>query len=256
MRRIVSREKQTVIAALVNVCHRMYAKGYVAATDGNVSVRLRNGNVLTTRTGVNKGLVKAADIVEINPEGIPLTRAVHPSTEIGMHLFIYGKRPDIGAVVHAHPPFATGFATAREALDGCVFPEVIVGVGGIPLAPYATPSTAEVAASIAPYVGGTEAILLANHGVVTYGRDVVTAYFLLEKVEQTACITFVARMLGGEKRLTAAEVEKLGAISMKSYGKDFSGKFRGRTAGPDREMTEAEIRAYIDEQLTARGLKQ
>jgi L-fuculose-phosphate aldolase len=99
-------------------------------------------------------------------------------------------------------------------------------------------------------------ILLANHGVVTYGRDVVTAYFLLEKVEQTACITFVARMLGGEKRLTVAEVEKLGAISMKSYGKDFSGKFRGRTAGPDREMTEAEIRAYIDEQLTARGLKQ
>jgi L-fuculose-phosphate aldolase len=165
----------------------MYAKGYVAATDGNVSVRLRNGNVLTTRTGVNKGLVKAADIVEINPEGIPLTRAVHPSTEIGMHLFIYGKRPDIGAVVHAHPPFATGFATAREALDGCVFPEVIVGMGGIPLAPYATPSTAEVAASIAPYVGETEVILLANHGVVTYGRDVMTAYFLLEKVEQTAC---------------------------------------------------------------------
>ena len=209
---------------LVDICHRLYAKGFVTATDGNVSVRLENGNILTTRTSVNKGMVTSDDFVEVDPSGKPVIPHRQPSTEIGMHLFIYSKRPDVNAVVHAHPTYATGFATARQALNACLFPEVIVGLGSIPLAEYATPSTEEVANSLAPFVGNADAILLANHGVVTYGKDLYDAYFKMEKVEHAAHITFVARMLDGEKVLSVGEVEKLRAISMKAYGKDFSVK--------------------------------
>ena len=142
-----------LIKHLIDVCYRLYAKGFVAATDGNVSVRCGNGNFLTTRTSVNKGMVSAEDFVEVDASGDPVEGALkapparRPSTEIGMHLFIYSRRPDVQAIVHAHPPYATGFATAGIALDRCVAPEVIVGLGAIPLAAYATPSTAEVAAS-------------------------------------------------------------------------------------------------------------
>jgi L-fuculose-phosphate aldolase len=210
--------------ALIDVCHRLYAKGFVTATDGNVSVRLENGNFLTTRTSVNKGMVTAEDVVEVNSSGKSITPNRQPSTELGMHLFIYAQRPDVQAVVHAHPVYATGFAAARQALDQCVFPEVIVGLGTVPLAEYATPSTEEVARSLSPFVKNADAVLLSNHGVVTYGKDLFDAYFKMEKVEHAAHITFVARMLGGEKTLSSTEVEKLRAISMQSYGKDFSGK--------------------------------
>src|SRR5207244_1148010 len=124
------------------------------------------------------------------------------------HLFIYSQRPDVMAVVHAHPTYATGFASARQALDRCVFPEVIVGLGAIPLAEYATPSTGGVAESLSPHILHSDAILLANHGVVTCGNDPWDAYFKMEKVEHAAHITFVARMLGGEKTLSAHEVER------------------------------------------------
>src|SRR5437016_3330299 len=152
---------------VIDICHRLYARGFVTATDGNVSVRLKNGNFLTTRTAINKGMVTADDILEVNSLGEPLTPNLKPSTEIGMHLYIYSQRPDVHAVVHAHPTHATGFAAARQALDACVFPEVIVGLGAVPLAEYATPSTEEVAASLAPFVKTADAILLSNHGVVT-----------------------------------------------------------------------------------------
>ena len=141
-----------------------------------------------------------------------------------MHLFIYQHRPDVNAVVHCHPVYATAFATARIPLTECLFPEVIVGLGAVPLAPYATPSTKEVGASIAPFVGSADAILLSNHGVVTYGKNVWDAYFKMEKVEQIAHIQYAARTLGGEKLLLREEVAKLRAISMPRYGKDFSAK--------------------------------
>jgi L-fuculose-phosphate aldolase len=221
---------------LVEICHRLYERSYVTATDGNVSVRLENGNILTTRTGINKGAVTQDDIVEVDLSGreIPNPKSqnqnLKPSTEIGMHLFIYNHRPDVQAVVHAHPTYATGFATARVALNECLFPEVIVGLGAIPLAEYATPSTEDVARSLEPFVMKADAILLANHGVVTYGKDLWDAYFKMEKVEHAAHITFVARMLGGEKPLTAEEVEKLRTISQQSYGKDFSSKIACETS--------------------------
>lgn len=220
-----------LVQHIVSVSHLLYTKGFVSATDGNVSARLENGNFLTTRSGINKGTVIEEDILEVDIHGNIVIGSQQsaistskPSTEIGMHLFIYKNRPDVNAVVHAHPVYATGFAAARQPLVSCVFPEVIVGLGAIPLAEYATPSTEEVAQSLAPYVNSADAILLANHGVVTYGKDIWDAYYKMEKVEHAAQITFVARMLGGEKRLTREEVEKLSAISNQSYGKDFSQK--------------------------------
>jgi L-fuculose-phosphate aldolase len=210
--------------SLISVCHRLYDKGFVTATDGNVSVRLENQNFLTTRTGINKGMVTTDDIIEVDIEGNVVPGKYRPSTELAMHLFIYSQRPDIHAIVHAHPPYATGFATARQPLTSCLFPEVIVGLGAIPLAEYATPSTVEVIKSIEPFVRQADAILLANHGVVTCGKDLLDAYFKMEKVEHAAHITFVARMLGGEKYLTKEDVDKLKAISVENYGKDFTEK--------------------------------
>ena len=246
-----------VIQQLVDICHRLYAKGFVAATDGNVSVRFENGNVLTTRTSVNKGMVSAEDLVEVDSSGEPvpakqnLSPAPRPSTEIGMHLFIYSRRPDVRAIVHAHPPYATGFATAGIALDRCIAPEVIVGLGAIPLASYATPSTAEVAASLDPLVGTADAILLANHGVVTYGKNLSDAYFKMEKVEHTAHVSFVARMLGGEQILSQTDIAKLMAISGEAYGKDFSGAPACST-GPEEPSdapTAQELRSIVREMI-------
>lgn len=128
-----------IIAQLVDVCHRLYARGMVTATDGNVSIRLSNGNIMTTRSAINKGMVTEDDFVVVTPDGRQVSGAGKPSTEIGMHLFIYKHRQDANAVVHAHPIYATGFATARLGLDQCMFPEVIVGLGAVPLAEYSTP---------------------------------------------------------------------------------------------------------------------
>lgn len=210
--------KQQIARAVVDVCHRLAVRGFVAASDGNVSARLASGNILITRAGINKGQVRREDLVEVTPEGKKVRGRGSASTELGMHLFIYRRRPDVRAVVHAHPICATGFAAARISLDACVFPEVIVGIGAIPLARYATPSTGEVAHSIAPFVGNTDALLLANHGAVTFGRDTQEAFFRMEKVEYTAQVTLVARTLGGAVPLSRDELEKLRAISLTSYG--------------------------------------
>lgn len=203
---------------LVAVCRRLYEKGFVTATDGNVSVRLPNGNVLTTPTSLNKGKVKESDLVEVTLEGKTVTNDRKPSMELDMHLFIYQQRSDANAVVHAHPIYATGFATARMPLDKHLLPEVVFGLGAIPLARYATPSTKEVAESIAPYVKTSTAILLENHGVVTFGKDLDDAFFKMEKVEHAAHIAFVARLLGGERPLSSADVAKLFA----TFGKQQS----------------------------------
>jgi L-fuculose-phosphate aldolase len=213
-----------IVDKLIEVCHRLYARGFVTAMDGNVSARLEGGSFLTTRSAINKGMVTVDDLVEVDKEGKPISSNLKPSTELGMHLYIYSQRPDINAVVHAHPIYATGFATARQPLTDCLFPEVIVGLGAIPLAEYATPSTQEVAESLGAYIKKAEAVLLTNHGVVTYGSDLFDAYFKMEKVEHAAHITFVARMLGGEKLLSPQDIEKLRSVSQASYGKDFSGK--------------------------------
>lgn len=240
---------------LVEICHRLYERGMVTATDGNVSARLTNGNIIATRSGINKGMVTEIDLVEVTLEGEQVGGEGKPSTEMGMHTFIYQQRPDVKAVVHAHPVYATGFAAARIPLDACIFPEVIVGLGAIPLAGYATPSTREVAESLAPYVKRAEAILLANHGVVAYGSGLYDAYFKMEKVEHAAHITYVAAMLGGARSLSREDVGRLRDVSVQSYGKDFSNKIACEPldSGPT-DLTDDELRTYIAAKLHSLGL--
>ncbi|MGB2868487.1 MAG: class II aldolase/adducin family protein [Bacteroidota bacterium] len=234
---------------LVLICHRLYEHRFVAATDGNVSARLDNGHILVTPSATNKGQVRESDLLEIAPDGTPITLSGKASTEIDMHLLIYRRRPDVAAVVHAHPTYATGFAAARIPLPAQVLPEIIVGLGVIPLAPYATPSTKEVADSLAPFIDKSDAVLLSNHGVVTCGKDLEDAYFKMEKVEQAAHIAFVARMLGGEKSLTREELEKLRAISASSYGKEIPALPPETQESEGEIMTEERLRELIREAL-------
>ncbi len=234
---------------LVNICHLLYQKNFVTATDGNVSAVIPNGNILVTPSAMNKGRVKEAELVEVKSDGTPVTLSRKASTELDMHLFIYSQRDDVRAVVHAHPTHATGFATARIALNECLFPEVIVGLGAIPLAEYATPSTKEVAEALAPFVQKADAILLANHGVVTYGKDLDDAYFKMEKVEHAAHIAFVARLLGGEKPLTVEEIAKLRSISETSYGKEFSSKIACEPMQEFEDTGEEKLKEIIREIL-------
>lgn len=204
---------------LVNVCRRVAVKGFVAATDGNISVRLPNGNILATPTSMHKGFIQKEDLVELSLDGKQISGTRKPSTEIKMHLFIYQQRNDVNGVVHCHPVYATGFAAAGIPLNENIFPEMVIGFGTIPLAGYATPSTDEVGESLRPFVACSDAILLANHGVVTYGKDVWDAYFKMEKVEHTAQTLFVAQTLGGAKQLTDEQVSQLKELSKTVYGK-------------------------------------
>jgi L-fuculose-phosphate aldolase len=195
-------------SAIVEIGRRLYAKGHVVANDGNVSCRLDEGRILTTPSGVCKGFMQADELVLVSPDGTPISGG-RPSSELPMHLFIYRERPDIRAVVHAHPPYATGFSTAGQALERCVLAEVIVDIGAVPLAEYGTPSTEELPQSLRPFIHSCEAFLLANHGVVTLGRELFEAYYKMERVEHFAKIVFIARHLGGERVLPKREVEKL-----------------------------------------------
>ena len=199
--------REDLVAALIDVCHRLADKDLVVATDGNVSARLPSGNILITRSGINKGDVTESDLVEVRRDGT--NASGKPTTELRMHLFIYDRRKDAGAIVHAHPPFATAFAVAGIALDEPVLPEVVAELGGIPLAPYATPSTEEIPASLARFVNSHTAILLSNHGAVTFGTGLLEAYFKMEKVEQAASIIYRARMLGYVRTLSDDDVARL-----------------------------------------------
>ncbi|HSY10926.1 MAG TPA: class II aldolase/adducin family protein [Verrucomicrobiae bacterium] len=193
----------------------LHQAGLVAATDGNLSVRLRNGTILCTPTLMSKGLMQPEDLVIVDLEGKKLSGTRGVSSEIAMHLLIYGKRPDIGAVVHAHPPTATGFAAAGLALDCALCAELIVTLGSVPLASYETPGTPELAEALAPLVADHEAILMANHGVVTYGVDLLNAYMNMETVEHFAKITLVTHMLGKQQPLSDQHVSKLREIRTK-----------------------------------------
>ncbi|MGB9255531.1 MAG: class II aldolase/adducin family protein [Candidatus Korobacteraceae bacterium] len=193
----------------------LHQAGLVAATDGNLSVLLEDGNILSTPTLMSKGLIEVDDLVIVNRQGKKLSGARDVSSEIAMHLLIYGKRRDIGAVVHAHPPTATGFAAAGLALDRALCAELIVTLGSVPLANYETPGTPELAEALAPLVPDHNAILMANHGVVTYGVDLLNAYMNMETVEHFAKIALVTHMLGRQQPLSDQHVDKLREIRTK-----------------------------------------
>jgi len=204
--------RRRTAGSLVEICHRLSRNGLAIATDGNVSVRLPDGSILATPRGVSKGLLSADELVEIRPDGTPASATPRVTTEIRMHLEVYSRRPDVRAVCHAHPPFATSFAVAGIPIDQPFLPEVLVSLGSIPLAPYATPSTDEVPASIRALIGRHDALLLANHGVLTCGSDLNDAYFKMEKVEHAASVLYRAITLGGPRLLTKDQVERLNAV--------------------------------------------
>jgi L-fuculose-phosphate aldolase len=194
---------------LVRVCRRIYEKGWVAANDGNVSIRLDGEHILCTPTAMSKGSVEAADLILCDMDGNKVAGDRDRTSEIGMHTVIYSMRPDVRAVVHAHPPVATGFAVANRALDKALLPEVIIQLGAVPLARYGLPGTAAIAEGMVPFISNYDALLLENHGCTAYGADVWQAFFRMEMVEHFARITFVAEMLGGARPLPRDEVEKL-----------------------------------------------
>ncbi|MGH9734042.1 MAG: class II aldolase/adducin family protein [Candidatus Acidiferrales bacterium] len=187
----------------------IYDRGYVAGTDGNISVRLDSRRILTSPTCLNKGMMTPDDLVIIDYDGAKVSGDRKPSSEMGMHLLIYRRRPDVSAICHAHPPTATGYAAAGIALNRAILAELVVTLGCVPLARYGTPGTPELAAAIEPLVQNHDAMLLANHGVVAYGHDLLTAFFRMDTVEHSARIGLVTRMLGKQVLLSQDEVGKL-----------------------------------------------
>ena len=194
---------------IVKTGKMLHHRGYIAACDGNLSVRLNKNQVLVTPTGMSKGSMKSADLVIVDMSGRKLTGRRDVTSEIGMHLLIYRMRPDVNGIVHAHPRTATGFAAAGMALDQPLACEVVIGLGQIPLAPYGTPGTPELARTLEPLVPQYDAVLMANHGVVTYGVDLQSAYMKMETVEHFAQIALITHILGKQQLLDCAELDKL-----------------------------------------------
>jgi L-fuculose-phosphate aldolase len=194
---------------IVRVCRRLYERGLIAGGEGNVSARLEDGNILVTPSGASKIDVSESDLVIVNPDGKPVAGSGRASSELGMHLRIYRLRPDVGAVVHAHPPFATAFAVAGEDLMAPVLPEILVLIGGVPLVPYATPGSQALAAAIEPFLPHHDAFLMANHGATAYGSTLSIAHQRMESLEHAARILFSARALGHISMLTDDERDLL-----------------------------------------------
>ena len=187
----------------------MYEREYIVACEGNVSVRLDDGRILTTPTCMNKGCLSPEDLVITDLDGHKCAGNRKTSSEILMHLLFYRMRPDVNAVCHAHPVTATGFASAGRSLDQALLPEVIIGLGQVPLVRYATPGTPDLSQALEPFVESYDALLLANHGVVTCGPDLLTAFYRLETVEHFAKILLAAENAGTPKLLSSREVAKL-----------------------------------------------
>jgi len=196
---------------IVEVGRRLWTRGYVASNDGNISVRLGPDRLMTTPASVSKGFMTPEMMVVTDLKGDVIEAAPgrKPSSELLMHLVAYEQRPDVGAVVHAHPPLSTGFAVAGIPLDRAVLAEVVTTLGAIPIAEYGTPSTRELADSVAPYLKSHDGLLLANHGALALGRDLFGAYYKMETIEHFARISLVARMLGREHLLSREEVIRL-----------------------------------------------
>ncbi|WP_077210978.1 class II aldolase/adducin family protein [Bacillus dakarensis] len=171
---------------ICEIGRRIYAKNFVAANDGNISVKVGPSTIWTTPTGVSKGFMTPDMMVKMDLSGKVLSGKMKPSSEVKMHLRVYNENPEVNAVVHAHPPVATSFAIAGIALDKPVSSEAVVLLGRVPLAPYALPGTQEVPDSVAPFCKDYNAVLLANHGALTWGTDLIQAYYRMESLEHYA----------------------------------------------------------------------
>jgi L-fuculose-phosphate aldolase len=194
---------------IVEVGRRMWQRGYVAANDGNISVRLEDGSLLVTPTGVSKGFMAPDSILRLDAHGNVVSGGGRITTEVQMHLAVYKECPEIRTVVHAHPPYATTFAAAELPLERPILPEIVLFLDKVPLAPYATPSTDEMGKSLHGLIPQYKAILLSHHGLITMGQTLMEAYFQLERVENYAQVVFNLMMMDRVRELSAEAVEKL-----------------------------------------------
>jgi L-fuculose-phosphate aldolase len=210
-------DEHAIRQSIIETGRRLYEKGLIAAGDGNISARLPDGRrFIATPTGVCKGFLTPDMLVVVDEQGRKLQGHLEPSSELVMHLTIYQRRPDVQAVVHAHPPVGTGFAAAGIPLTTPLISEVVLTLGCIPLAEYGTPTTPELADAIKPYVQHYDALLLANHGALACGATVEQAYYRMETLEHFARIALVARLVGEEKPLAPEAVKKLFEIRQKA----------------------------------------
>jgi L-fuculose-phosphate aldolase len=194
---------------ICEIGRRIYQNGFVAANDGNISVKVSDNEFFTTPTGVSKGFMTPGMIIKVDHTGNVLSGKLKPSSELKMHLRVYSERPDVNAVVHAHPPAATGFAIAGIPLDKFTMPEAVIFLGIVPVVPYGTPSTDEIPDALSPFLKKHDAFLLENHGALTVGADLISAYFKMETMEHYAKVSLNARQLGGEKELAKEQVNRL-----------------------------------------------
>lgn len=196
--------------AICEVGHNLWQLGFVAANDGNISVKIDDNTFLTTPTGTSKRILTPEMIIKMNANNEVVERHpdFFPSSEFKMHLGCYKARPDINAVVHAHPPTATGFAIAHIPLDEYSMPEAIIFLGSVPIAPYGTPGTQEVPDSVMPFLPDHDTILLMNHGALTVGTDLTQAYYRMETLEHFAKVSLVARQLGGAVEIPRDKIDE------------------------------------------------
>lgn len=219
-----------------DICHKMWQLGWVAANDGNVTVLLDDDTLLATPTGISKIFITPEKLVRIDRRGniLEANGNYRPSTEIKMHLRCYETRDDIRAAVHAHPPGATGFAVAHKPMDMHNMIEIVSTMGTVPLTPYGTPSTYELADAITPFLENHDVMLLENHGVLTVGADLLTAYYRMESVEIWAKTTINALIIGGSFDISNENIKKL--IDLRSFYK-ISGRHPGHLVlNPEDEM--------------------
>ena len=246
---------------IVRIGQLVFQKGWVAANDGNITVRMDAERILATPTGVCKGMMHVDDLIIVDMKGNKIAGRAERTSEIAMHLTVYEMRPDIKAVVHAHPPVATGFATAGKPLNLALLPEVVIGLGCVPLAAYGLPGTTALTEPMLPLIPKYDALLMANHGAVCYGEDVYKAYFRMETMEHFARIQLVAELLGGPQVLPRSEVDKLldsrtrYGVKAKSAGVPGCPVAAEETGGEDRfYVTRSELIGLVDEALKARGV--
>lgn len=223
-------------ALMCEICNKMWQLGWVAANDGNVTAKVSENKFLVTPTGISKSFITPEKLLLINEEGDILEGAdgYRPSSEVKMHLRCYKERSDVGAVVHAHPPTATGFALAQIPLDTYSLIESAITIGSVPITPFGTPSTEEVPNAIAPYLGEHDVVLLENHGALSVGSDLMTAYYRMETLELCAKTIYVARTLQGtttEKEISPEKLDQLIAMR-ENY------KITGRHPGVKKYRTE------------------
>ena len=194
---------------ICEVGHKLWLKGFVAANDGNISVKINDHEYYCTPTGVSKGSLTPDMIIKVDENGKKLEGKLNPSSEIKMHMRVYQKRPDVTAVVHAHPPVATAFTVADIDLDQYILPEAVLTIGNVPTCDYGTPSTMEIPDSLDPYLQNHDAFLLRNHGALTVGCNLTKAFFVMEEVEFNAVICKHAMDLGAVHEISNEQLKKL-----------------------------------------------